>query len=228
MFEKTPSAQVDAKTSTPETQTVASNEGDKESQVNNTAATGKTYSADDLQAIIKDRLSREAKKHQKEIDALKTSYEKPAAGAKSSPIEEDYRSKLSAFEAEKKQLSEKLTKYRQDGLRSTVVAKLATAGCVEPGDITEVLLAKGLVKLDDEDQMIVENVNNSLDDLVTDYLAKRPYLVRPSSNGGVGSKGPASPAVSVVPTDPREMTQAQRAAALGISAQPTSKKLWGK
>ena len=34
MFEKTPSAQVDAKTSTPETQTVASNEGDKESQVN--------------------------------------------------------------------------------------------------------------------------------------------------------------------------------------------------
>jgi hypothetical protein len=198
-----------------------------DSQQVNTPPAGKTYTADDLQAIVKDRLAREAKKHSKELDALKGEYEKKAVAKPSANVEEDFKHKLAQHEAEKRELTEKLNTFQKNAAKATLVSKLATAGCIDPSDASEIILARNLVKFED-DRIVADNISGDVDEFVADFLAKRPYLVKSNTQGGAGTKGPANPAVTNVPTDPKQMTLEQLRLAVGAPATQTNKKLWGK
>jgi hypothetical protein len=188
----------------------------------------RTYTGADLEKVVKDRLTREQKKFAKEREDLQkrlSDLEQKASGKVSPNIEEDMKGRLSKYEEEKRSLAVKLDKYRQDNLRATIERALIAQDCLDPEVVRDHLLSKSLVHLDDEDNVVVENVSGSLDDLVKDYLEKKPHLRRATSQGGVGSKGPQRPAI--VPTDPRLMTLEQIEGELGIP-KTQGKKLFGR
>jgi len=164
-------------------------------QATDEAKVEKTFTATDVEQIVKDRLLREQKKHQKTLDEL----QKPKP--KSDNVEQDLRNKLSEFEINHKTLSERLASYRDKSLRGSVMSKLSEAGCNDPELLTDHLLSKKLVHLDEDDSVIVENANNSLDDLIRSELNKRPHLVKPSGMNGLGSKAPSSKTKTVISSD---------------------------
>jgi hypothetical protein len=165
------------------------------------SSTERTFSTADVEQIVKDRLAREQKKFAKERSEWES---KLAPKVVSSNVEEDLRNKLSAYESEKKQLSEKLTKYQQDNLRAQVERKLSAAECLDPEVVIDHFMSRNLVHLDEDGQMVVENATGSLDDLVTDYLFRKPHLRRASVSTGVGSKAPSRPVAAS--GSPSEMT----------------------
>jgi hypothetical protein len=177
----------------------------------------KTYTAADVERIVRERVVRQNKQWEKKL--AESQPQKPSQN-----VEEDARQKLQAAEERHKVLQVKLEKFRVDGLRAQVSSKLAEAGCIDPGDVTDVLLARNLVHLDDDDQIVTENVTNSLDDLVRDYLSRKPHLVKPSQANGLGTRGPAKPAV--MNSDPKQMSTDELAAAMGMTKKK-SKKLFG-
>ena len=151
------------------------------------------YSAADLEQVVKDRLAREQKKFAKERAEWEV---KQAPKAQSSNVEEDLRSKLATYESEKKQLSDKLNKYQQDNLRAQVERKLNAADCLDPEVVIDHFMSRNLIHLDDDGSVVVENATGSLDDLVTDYLARKPHLRKATVSTGIGSRAPSRPAAS--------------------------------
>jgi hypothetical protein len=152
------------------------------------------YSASDLEQIVKERLARERKKFDREKSEWENKHTVPKPA--STNVEEDLRSKLATYENDKKQLNEKLTKYQQDNLRSHIEKTLNAANCLDPEVVIDHFISKNLVHLDDDGEMVVENTTANLDDLVQDYLSKKPYLLKATATNGVGSKAPKRPVTS--------------------------------
>ena len=182
-----------------------------------------------VQKMIQDRLASQSKRHAKEraeyeerLAALEGGHphidddeKKPAP----KPIEAEYKNKLTKVERENKALLEKLNKHRTSTLRSTVQSKLAAADCLDPEVAFNDIVSRGLVKLDDDDNVVTEGLYDSLDQLVEDYLSKRDYMRRSKVGGGIGSKAPGISATSVSQRD--QVISQVRAAQQG-------KKLFGR
>lgn len=162
----------------------------------------RTYSSSDIETIVKDRLVRERKKFDKELETVRADYEakKPASD------NEVVKGKLNQLESEKRSLSEKLTRIQTETLRSQVKSKLSEAGCVDPDLVTDHMLTKRLVTMDDDGNTVVDHFSNNLDDLVKDFLGQKPQLVKSGSKGGAGTKGPTQPNATYVADDPKTWT----------------------
>src|SRR3954464_9925865 len=78
----------------------------------------KSFTASDVERIVKERLTREQKKFDKQINELQAA-KKPSGSAN---VEEDLRGRLSQYETQTKSLVEKLNTYRGHQLKSTVEA----------------------------------------------------------------------------------------------------------
>lgn len=160
-----------------------------------------TFTGQDVEEIVKKRVLRESKNTAK----LKSSYEQQIAelkeklesgGKAKANVDDDLRSKLSKYEEQQKALTSKLSQYRQDSLASKIERALVAHDCLDAEIVRDHFLSRKLVELDEDDEVVVNNETGRLDDLVKDYLEKKPHLKRATSQGGVGSKGPGRSVVS--------------------------------
>jgi hypothetical protein len=161
----------------------------------------RTFTGAEIEQIVKDRILREAKKTAKLTSTYENKIaeleEKLTSGGKAKAnVEEDLRAKLSKYDDERKALSSKLSQYRNDSLAAQVERALVAHDCLDPEIVRDHFLGRRLVELDDDDSIVVNNETGRLDDLVKDYLDKKPHLRRGTSQGGTGSKGPSRPAIS--------------------------------
>jgi len=143
--------------------------------------------------------------------------ERPSAN----PLEAEYKNKLQRADREKKSLLEKLDRHRQSTLKAQVQQKLIEKDCIDPEVVFTDLKERGLVKLDDNDEVVVGGIYDDLDSLVDDYLSKKDYLRRSKASGGVGSKAPGINAASGSFNKQAIIDQVR-------AAQTQGKKLFGK
>jgi hypothetical protein len=156
------------------------------SQEAQSSESDRKYTTKEVEAIVKDRLARDRKK----VAAAEKPVTEAPLKAGTANLEEEFKLRTKQWETEKSQLSEKLSKFQTQSLRSTVEKKLSEMGCLDPEIVFDNFHSRGLVKSDEDGQVVVENLSNSLDDLCRDYLAQKPHLVRATASGGVGSKAP--------------------------------------
>lgn len=150
----------------------------------------RTYTAADMQAIVKERLAREQKKYEK---LLAEAEKKVTVAPKvASNTDDEWRTKMADYEAKAAVLTEQVTKYRSESLTATIERSLNQHGCLDPEVVIDHFKSRNLVHLDDDGNVVVENDSGRLDDLVKDYLAKKPHLVKAQTVTGVGSKAPKS------------------------------------
>lgn len=140
-----------------------------------------TLTQSQFERAVKKRLEQD----RRERKTTPTETKKPSEN-----VEQDLRSKLAQQEAHQKQLTDRLNKYRDDGLKALLEKTLIEKGCNDPDLLSTYFLSKNLVHFDENDDLIVENEQNSLDDLVKDQLAKRTHLVKPKQVNGAGSRAP--------------------------------------
>ncbi len=170
-------------------------------------AEDRTYTAAEVAKIVQDRLKRVKKEPEQADDNLVN----------------DLRSKYDQQVSATKALTDKLSRMGERTVKATVEARLAEAGCLDPELVAESFLSRKVVSLDDDDQIKVSNAKNSLDELVKDTLAAKPWLVRPSGPG-LGSRSPKVPEAES--NDPSQMTSEQLLAKLGGTS--AKKSLWTK
>lgn len=139
---------------------------------------GKTFTASEVETIVKARLDRERKK-------LASTTVKPT------PKDDDYKAQMQQRDEQIKSLEQKLNGFKVNNLRSTVASKLAALNCNDPDLLADYVLSKKLVHYDEAtDEVVAENVENNLDALLRGELQKRPHLVKPTAARGIGSKAP--------------------------------------
>jgi hypothetical protein len=161
----------------------------------------KTYTASDVERIVKERLTRQKNTFEKQFTEAT---QKKGGNAN---VEDDLRNRLTQYETQTKSLNETLNRYRNSQLKATVEAECAKHGCNDPELLATHFLTKKLVSVDDDDNLVVGNVENSLTELVKAELSKRPHLVRASQSSGLGSKGTGS--VQTTGKSPKDMTAAE-------------------
>jgi hypothetical protein len=161
-----------------------------------------------VQKLIQERLGKQAKKYaaeRAELEDRLAAYEgtptvdddeKKPQTPKSTPADAEIRRKLSKTERDYKALQERLEKHRQGTLKAAVQSKLAEKDCIDPEIVYGDLVSKGLVKMDEDDNVVVDPMYGDLDKLVDDYLSRREYLKRSKTTGGLGSKAPGISAVA--------------------------------
>lgn len=186
----------------------------------------KIYTGTDVEAIVKERLLREQKKAQSTLQAtLKAEKDKWTKTQNPAPnIEETYKTQLEEAAQKHQTLMAQVTKYRDESLNNQIEKALTAEGCIDSELVARDLKAQGLVSLDEEGNVVVEN-HKSLSDLSKSYLTKKPYLKLAQSKGGLGTKPPAS--VSAESGDPSKLLLADIEAQLGIRPKGTSA-LFGK
>lgn len=141
------------------------------------------FTQSQLDRAVKQRLERDRRERKTQPTEIKKTSEN---------VEEDLRSKLVQQEVHQKQLTDRLNKYRDDGLKALLEKTLIEKGCNDPELLSTYFLSKNLVHFDENDDLIVENGFNDLDDLVTRELSKRTHLVRPKQVSGAGSRAPGA------------------------------------
>src|SRR4051812_16489233 len=77
------------------------------------ATSERTFTAQEVEKIVKDRLTREQKKFSKQLEEV-SAVKKPSSGN----VEEDLRNKVSQYEQTNKAMSERLAKLRDGQLRT--------------------------------------------------------------------------------------------------------------
>src|SRR4051812_4507850 len=102
----------------------------------------KMFSVSEVNEIVKQRLLKENRKSQKKSEV---------AAKKPSGVEEDLRSKVTAYEEKLATYESRLQAQRDRELRTTVEKKLLESGCNDPELLTTYLLSKQLVSYDDND-----------------------------------------------------------------------------
>jgi len=177
----------------------------------------KQYTGSDVASIVKDRLAREQKKfaadYDKRLKAEKEQWQKSQKPNQS--VEEEFKAKLTEYEGRTKLLSEKVSRYQGEHLNNQIERALVAQGCIDPALVAADLKSQGLVSLDEEGELVVEN-HRSLDDLAKSYLAKKPYLVKATTQGGLGTKQPSN--VSATIGDPSKRSLEEIENALGIKS----------
>ena len=195
------------------TQPVVAETGGTDNQTKPQTDAPRMYSGDEVEKIVLDRLTRERKRNEKEKATL-------AAKAPTTPIEEDFRSKLSEYEVKLKEADNKLATFRQKNLEATVQSVAGKFGSLDPELVATQLIGSGKVHLEDDGTLVVENISGSLDELVLEYSKKKPYLFRDPSKGGAGTTGPTQVGIG------GQMTTDQMGKMLGVST--TKKPLFGR
>jgi hypothetical protein len=146
MFEN-PSPKGDEQKANVEAEPVEANVDGQETQ----ESSERQYTVAQTELIVKDRLAREQKKFAKEKAELEKQLSEFKKKSPSPNVEDDFKAKLTAHEAEKSTLTKRLEKYRDDSLRGAVERKLNEHGCLDPELVFETFKAKGLVQFDEED-----------------------------------------------------------------------------
>lgn len=103
----------------------------------------------------------------------------------------------------KKRESTLVTELRKERVRGRLVAAAAKAGAVDPNDVAEMLERR--VDLDDDFNPFIRHEKDpskraingegddlTLDELVEDFLSKKPHMARAGEGDGAGAKGGAS------------------------------------
>jgi hypothetical protein len=175
--------------------------------------TERTFKESEIQKFLDDRF----KKHSSVVADLQKKLaeaEEKSSKKVSSNVEEDLRNKLTKYETEIKSRDEKLGEYRQKQLSAELYQKLNTHGCVEPELAVDHFLNRKLVHLDQDGNMVVENVRGNLDDLITDFLDKRPSMRSATVKSGVGSK--PNKVASNAPATSQDQRLLEAANAIGV------------
>lgn len=180
------------------------------------------YTGTEMELIVKDRLTRERKKFDKEKAEWQSKQQTEPApesskdASKVNPnIESEWKAKLSQHEATNRELAAKLAKYRDVTLTTAIEKELLAQGCVDPELVSNDLRSRKLVESDDEGNLIVGELwGGKLEDLVSDYLSKKPHLVKAQQQGGLGTRAPKPTAA--VSGDPSTWSIEQLEAQLGI------------
>jgi hypothetical protein len=177
-----------------------------ETNESNTNATDKTFTQAELEKVVSDRLARERRKHEKELDGLDLTEARQAIEDRK-VAEQEVLARRGEFEKILKQTAEE-HKKEVEGLRSIIQTKevdgallsaASTSNAISPEQITQLL--KGQVRLSsdgvaevlDNNSQVRYNKDGSLfniGDLVGEFLTANSHFVR-AGQGGTGSTGNA-------------------------------------
>ncbi len=160
-------------------------QSDGETQSEETAE-APTITKSQATKLVTDRLAREKVAHQKEIAALKAQIKTPEYDTK----EAEYKAKVKELQEELKSRDAALTQQRQKTLEKSISSALAKSGCLDPELLGSQILSGGKVKFNEGGEIVVDDLTGetSLEDLVTEYTKKKPYLFASSTKGGAGTK----------------------------------------
>ena len=166
----------------------------------------KTFTQDELDRIVADRLARQQRQLDKRLEGIDLDEaRKMLAEREQSQVEQQ--KERGEFEAVLKQTVEKkdqeITAYKQKLHETLVDGSLLSAAskhdAVSPDQVSQLLKGKvrladdgGVEVLDDQGTPRYNNEGNllSVDELVSDFLTANPHFVR-ASGGGTGSMGNA-------------------------------------
>ena len=167
----------------------------------------KSFSQEQVEELVKERLSKAERKfarkqlelenqldlfkNPKDTDVSGGSVESDKKDRKSlTPLELEYQAKLNEYKAKEQALMEKVNKHRQESFRATIIQKLTENDCIDSELVFNDLKSRELIKIDEEDEIVVPAMFKDSDEVIKDYLAKHEYLVKAKRQGGMGTKGP--------------------------------------
>jgi hypothetical protein len=173
---------------------------------NNEAPTEKTFTQTDLEKIVEQRLARERRKYEKQLEgvdldeARRLMEEKQQAEIERQKEKGEFEKVLKQVTEKKEQqiqtLNQKLYELQVDG---SLVNAASQNNAVNPQQVVQLL--KGQTRLNEEGQVeVLDNDGTvryndngspmSVNELVSDFLTANPHFVK-ASPSGTGSKGAA-------------------------------------
>ena len=177
-----------------------------ETETTETTPAEKTFTQDELDRIVADRIARERKKAEKKLEGIDLEEARKIMQEREQ-AEIERQKERGEFEDILKQTVEKkdqeITAYKQKLHETLVDGSLLSAAskhdAVSPDQVSQLLKGKvrladdgGVEVLDDQGTPRYNNEGNllSVDELVSDFLTANPHFVR-ASGGGTGSMGNA-------------------------------------
>lgn len=177
-----------------------------ETETTETTPAEKTFTQDELDRIVADRIARERKKAEKKLDGIDLEEARKIMQEREQ-AEIERQKERGEFENILKQTVEKkdqeITAYKQKLHETLVDGSLLSAAskhdAVSPDQVSQLLRGKvrladdgGVEVLDDQGTPRYNNEGDllSVDELVSDFLTANPHFVR-ASGGGTGSMGNA-------------------------------------
>lgn len=177
-----------------------------ETETTETIQVEKTFTQDELDRIVADRIARERKKAEKKLEGIDLEEARKIMQEREQ-AEIERQKERGEFENILKQTVEKkdqeITAYKQKLHETLVDGSLLSAAskhdAVSPDQVSQLLKGKvrladdgGVEVLDDQGTPRYNNEGNllSVDELVSDFLTANPHFVR-ASGGGTGSMGNA-------------------------------------
>tara|TARA_A100001035_G_C27782540_1_gene502542 strand:+ start:632 stop:1288 length:657 start_codon:yes stop_codon:yes gene_type:complete len=177
-----------------------------ETETTETTPAEKTFTQDELDRIVADRIARERKKAEKKLEGIDLEEARKIMQEREQ-AEIERQKERGEFENILKQTVEKkdqeITAYKQKLHETLVDGSLLSAAskhdAVSPDQVSQLLKGKvrladdgGVEVLDDQGTPRYNNEGNllSVDELVSDFLTANPHFVR-ASGGGTGSMGNA-------------------------------------
>ena len=166
----------------------------------------KTFSQEDLEKIVEQRLARERRKYEKQLEGIdvdearRLMQEKEQAELERQKEKGEFEKVLKQVTEKKEQtiqqLSQKLHEIQVDG---ALLNAASTNNAVNPAQVVQLLKSQtrlnedGAVEVLDSDGSVRYNDSGSplsVNELVGDFLTANPHFVK-ASVGGAGSKGAA-------------------------------------
>ena len=177
-----------------------------ETETTETTQAEKTFTQDELDRIVADRIARERKKAEKKLEGIDLEEARKIMQEREQ-AEIERQKERGEFENILKQTVEKkdqeITAYKNKLHETLVDGSLLSAAskhdAVSPDQVSQLLKGKvrladdgGVEVLDDQGTPRYNNEGNllSVDELVSDFLTANPHFVR-ASGGGTGSMGNA-------------------------------------
>lgn len=177
-----------------------------ETETTETTQVEKTFTQDELDRIVADRIARERKKAEKKLEGIDLEEARKIMQEREQ-AEIERQKERGEFENILKQTVEKkdqeITAYKQKLHETLVDGSLLNAAskhdAVSPDQVSQLLKGRvrladdgGVEVLDDQGTPRYNNEGNllSVDELVSDFLTANPHFVR-ASGGGTGSMGNA-------------------------------------
>lgn len=177
-----------------------------ETETTETTQVEKTFTQDELDRIVADRIARERKKAEKKLEGIDLEEARKIMQEREQ-AEIERQKERGEFENILKQTVEKkdqeITAYKQKLHETLVDGSLLSAAskhdAVSPDQVSQLLKGKvrladdgGVEVLDDQGTPRYNSEGNllSVDELVSDFLTANPHFVR-ASGGGTGSMGNA-------------------------------------
>jgi len=177
-----------------------------ETETTETTQVEKTFTQDELDRIVADRIARERKKAEKKLEGIDLEEARKIMQEREQ-AEIERQKERGEFENILKQTVEKkdqeITAYKQKLHETLVDGSLLNAAskhdAVSPDQVSQLLKGRvrladdgGVEVLDDQGTPRYNNEGNllSVDELVSDFLTANPHFVR-ASGGGTGSTGNA-------------------------------------